>query len=66
MFRDLAEFVDNEARVTANPVFGKIVEDTKPKKDTRNGRQRNRYGGRKTSLATQVGSGLNTPPNAQP
>ena len=30
-FSDLAEFVDNEARVTDNPVFGKILEDAKPK-----------------------------------
>ena len=64
MFRDLAEFVDNEARVIANPVFGKIVEDTKPKQDTRNGRPRNRFGGRETSLAAQVGSDLNTSPDA--
>ena len=30
-FRDLAEFVDNEARVAVNPVSGEITEDAKPK-----------------------------------
>ena len=33
MCSDVAEFVDNEARVTANPVFRKITEDTKPKNE---------------------------------
>lgn len=37
-FRDLAEFVDNEARVAANPVFGKITEDAKPTQEPRSGR----------------------------
>lgn len=37
-FRDLAEFVDNEARVAANPVFGKIKEDAKPTQEPRSGR----------------------------
>ena len=53
-FSDLAEFVDNEARVTANPIFGKITEDTKPKNE-RKGKQ-SRSGRSKTSLAAQVGN----------
>ena len=36
-FNDLAEFVDHEARVATNPLFGKIVEDSRPKPDTRRG-----------------------------
>ncbi|XP_068735477.1 uncharacterized protein [Montipora capricornis] len=34
-FNDLAEFVDHEARVATNPLFGKIVEDSRPRPDTR-------------------------------
>ena len=36
-FNDLAEFVDHEARVATNPLFGKIVEDSRPRPDTRRG-----------------------------
>ena len=61
-FSDLAEFVDNEARVTANPIFGKITDDTKPKNE-RKGKQ-NRSGRRKTSLAAQVGNVQSPPPEA--
>ena len=61
-FSDLAEFVDNEARVTANPIFGKITEDTKPKSE-RKGKQ-NRSGRSKTSLAAQVGNVQSPPPEA--
>ena len=43
-FRDLAEFVDNKARVSSNPVFGKIEVDTKSKQD------------RKESLMRQLGA----------
>ena len=51
-FSDLAEFVDNEARVTSNPVFGKITEDAKPKNERKD--KQNRSGRSKTSLAAQV------------
>jgi len=61
-FSDLAEFVDNEARVTANPIFGKITEDTKPKNE-RKGKQ-SRSGRSKTSLAAQVGNVQSPPPEA--
>lgn len=66
-FSDLAEFVDNEARVIANPIFGKITEDTKPKnerQDTQNSCLQNRSGRSKTSLATQVGNVQSLPPDA--
>ena len=36
-FNDLAEFVDHKARVATNPLFGKIVEDSRPRPDTRQG-----------------------------
>ena len=49
MCSDVAEFVDNEARVTANPVFRKITEDTKPKNERKD--KQNRSGRGKTSLA---------------
>ena len=61
-FSDLAEFVDNEARVAANPIFGKITEDTKPNNE-RKGKQ-NRSGRSKTSLAAQVGNVQSPPPEA--
>ena len=62
---DLAEFVDNEARVTANPVFGKITEDAKLKNERKD--KQNRSGRSKTSLAAQVGNvqspSLEAPPS---
>ena len=61
-FSDLAEFVDNEARVTANPVFGKITEDTKPKNERKD--KQNRSGRSKTSLAAQVDNVQSLPPEA--
>ena len=48
-FSDLAEIVDNEARVTANPVFGKIMQDAKFKNERKD--KQNRSGRSKTSLA---------------
>lgn len=36
-FNDLAEFVDHKASVATNPLFGKIVEDSQPRPDTRRG-----------------------------
>ena len=53
-FSDLAEFVDNEARVSANPVFGKITEDPKLKNEWKD--KQNRSVTSKTSLAAQVGN----------
>ena len=55
-FSDFAEFVDNEARIPTNPVFGKLVD----KVDTRNSRSQSSsgHGGKRTrelNLATQVG-----------
>ena len=61
-FSNLAEFVDNEARVTANPVFGKITEDTKPKNKRKD--KQNRSGRSKTSLAAQVDNVQSPPPEA--
>ena len=54
-FSDLAEFVENEARISTNPIFGKIVD----KVDMRNSRSQSSSGhvGKRTkelSLATQV------------
>ncbi|XP_022792695.1 uncharacterized protein LOC111331783 [Stylophora pistillata] len=63
-FSDLAEFVDNEARVIANLVFGKNTEDTKPKNERKD--KQNRSGRGKTSLATQVGDLQSPPPCAPP
>ena len=62
-FSDLAEFVDNEARVIANPVFEKITEDTKPKNERRD--KQNRSGRGRTRLATQAGD-LQSPPLRAP
>ena len=62
-FSDLAEFVDNEARVAANPVFGKITEDTKPRNERKD--KQNRSGRSKTSLAAQVGN-VQSPPSDAP
>ena len=53
-FSDLAEFVDNEARVIANPVFGKITEDAKLKNERKD--KQNRSVRSKTSLAAQGGN----------
>ena len=55
-FSDLAEFVENEARISTNPVFGIIV----GKVDMRNSRSQSSSGhggkrARELSLATQVG-----------
>lgn len=33
MFADFANFVDHEARIATNPVFGRILEDARPKLD---------------------------------
>ena len=63
MFRDLAEFLDNE-RVTANTVFGKIIQGRKSKKAMRNSHLQNRYSGIKARLAAQVGIGRNLPSSA--
>ena len=63
-FSDLAEFVDNEARVTDNPVFGKILDDAKPKQNTRNGRPPKKSDEKK-SFAAQVGGDQNPPSGVQ-
>ena len=68
-FRDFAEFVDNEARVATNPVFGRISEGTKPKMDRRDGRLQKgsltkRAG--ELSFAALVGSGKNVPTGIAP
>ena len=57
-FGDLANFVDNESRVATNPVFGRIVDDAKPR-TTETSHLRKRPGERKLpelSLATQIRS----------
>ena len=68
-FHDFVEFVDHEARVVTNPVFGSIVEDTKPKLDRRDGRLQKgslmkRAG--ELSFAAQVGSSQNAPTGFAP
>ena len=68
-FRNFVEFVDHEARVVSNPVFGSIVEDTKPKLDRRDGRLQKgsltkRAG--ELSFAAQVGSSQNAPTGFAP
>ena len=68
-FRDFAEFVDHEARVATNPVFGSISEDTKTKTDRRDGRLQKgsltkRAG--ELSFAALVGSGQNVPTGIAP
>ena len=62
-FSDLAEFVDNIARVIANPVFGNITEDTRPKNERKD--KQNRSGRSRTSLAAQV-SMVQSPPTEAP
>ena len=64
-FRDLAEFVDNEARVAADPVFG-IIEDAKLKQELRSGRTKSGSDGSKKSFAAQVGGDQNLPPGEPP
>ena len=66
-FGDLAEFVDNEAKVATNPVFGRIVEDAKPRA-TGTGHLRKKPEERKSpelSLATQIRSNQ-CPPTIAP
>lgn len=65
-FQDLAEFVDNEAIVAANPVFGKITEDAKLKQELRGGRTNSGSDGSKKSFAAQVGGDQNLPPGEPP
>ena len=69
---DLAEFVENEARISTYPVFGMIV----GKVDMRNSRSQSSsgHGGKRTrelTLATQVGcdyslSSISSPPRSPP
>ena len=61
-FSDLAEFVDNKAKVTANPVFGKITEDAKLKNERKD--KQKRSGRSKTSLTAQVGNVQSPSPEA--
>ena len=63
-FSDLAEFVDNEARVTDNPVFGKILDDAKPKQNTRDCRPPKKSD-QKKSFAAQVSGDQNPPSGVQ-
>ena len=66
-FGDLADFVDNEARVATNQVFGRIMEDVKPRA-TVTSHLRKKPGERKSpelSLATQVHSNQ-CPPTVAP
>lgn len=65
-FRDLAKFIDNEARVAANPVFGKITKDAKPKQEPRSVRTRSGSDGSKKSFAAQVSGDQNLPPGKPP
>lgn len=65
-FRDLAEFVDIEARVAANPIFGKITEDAKLKQERRSGRTKSGSDGSKKSFAAQVSRDQNLPPGEPP
>ena len=67
-FNDLAEFVDHEARVATNPLFGKIVEDSRPRTDTRRGLL-NKGSHEKTkerrSFASHVNDCLISPPTSE-
>ena len=63
-FSDLAEFVDKEARVASNPVFGKITEDAKPRNERKD--KQNRSGRSKTSLAAQVDNERSPSPEVPP
>ncbi|XP_078371484.1 uncharacterized protein LOC144655144 [Oculina patagonica] len=64
-FSDLAEFVKNEARVNDNPVFGKIVEDAKPKQSSRSSRPPKKPDEKKKSFGAQVSGDKNPPAGAQ-
>ena len=61
-FGNLAEFVDNEARVTSSPVFGKITEDAKLKNEWKD--KQNKSGRSKTSPAAQVDNVQSPSPEA--
>ena len=67
-FNDLAEFVDHEARVATNPLFGKIVEDSRPRTDTRRGLL-NKGSHEKTkerrSFASHINDCLTSPPTSE-
>lgn len=65
-FSDLTKFIDNEARVAANPVFGKITKDAKPKQEPRSVRTKSGSDGSKKSFAAQVGGDQNLPPGEPP
>ena len=64
MFADFANFVDHEARIATNPVFGRILEDARPKLDRRDARLQKRSVSKRPgelSFAAQVDSGQNSP-----
>ena len=63
MFADFANFVDYEARIATNPVFGRI-EDARPKLDRRDARLQKRSASKRPgelSFAAQVDSSQNSP-----
>ena len=58
--------MDQEARVNTNPVFGRIIEDSKPKMDRRDGCSQRGSATKKPgelSFATQVSRGQSAPAN---
>ncbi|XP_015764366.1 PREDICTED: uncharacterized protein LOC107343321 [Acropora digitifera] len=64
MFADFANFVDHEARIATNPVFGRILEDARPKLDRRDARLQKRSVSKRPgelSFAAQVDSSQNSP-----
>ena len=63
MFADFANFVDHEARIATNPVFGWILEDARPKFDWRDARLQKRSVSKRPgelSFAAQVDSSQNS------
>ena len=65
-FRDFVKFVDQEARINTNPVFGRIVEDSKPKLDRHDSCSQRGFATKRPgelSFAAQVSRGQNAPAN---
>ena len=64
MFADFANFVDHEARIATNPVFGRILEDARPKLDRQDAHLQKRSVSKRPgelSFAAQVDSSQNSP-----
>ena len=67
-FTDLAEFVDHEARVATNPLFGKTVGDSRPRPDIRRvllNKESHEKTKERRSFASHVNNCLTSPPTSE-